>query len=650
MLARLTKSSLLWLALLSLFCPAVFSMDLGRAWVEPETGTVNEVGDWTVHYEVGQMGIAVGGGIRVQFPNAWFVHPWAKRKDVQTDNPELPHYVFARTNRVGAQLEVKIGKEGVDGQHDRFEKGFDVIVGGKDLLPGDRISVVFARTPVPVVAETDSIGVGVDAAGNKTFIPLDVFPEFTVKAAEAQKLLVLLPSHARVGESVQLRVVALDSRNNRADSYRGKIEITGMGLEERQTRLFSETDGGLYLTAVPCSQPGVFTVKVRDKRLAEGVPFESNPIQVTAEEIELKAYWGDLHSHCEISKDAIGKAETAFLNARDVFGLDFYALTDHTMGDKKSLDDWWEGILPEEWQLTQSLVRTFYEPHRFVTFLAYEWSCPAPYGHHNVYCRNDTEPFFDLKHHPTIEDLWARLENKQAFTVPHHTGIMWRGINSPFVDWSHQNDRLRPAVEIYSLHGASEYFNNPMKYEDFDFTPTTSNFGPYYARDGWAAGNYLGTVSGSDNHTAHPGQPYGGLTCILAPELTRDALFGAVMKRHTYATTGARILLDFEINGHMMGERFALASGEKPRITIEVVGTAPLEYVELMRFSGDGWTTACRWEPKADSRRAKVSWTDEDLSDARIYYCRLKQKGQFFGRDVMAWSSPIWVGDTFGNK
>ncbi len=156
------------------------------------------------------MGLSVGGGIRVQFPNAWFVHHWAKRKDVQTENPEIPHYVFGRTNRVGVRLEVKIGRERVDGQHDRFERGFDVTIREKDLLPGDSISVIFARTNVPLVAETDTIGVGVDAGGNETFVPLDVFPQFTVKAGKAQKLLILLPSHAEVGETVQLRVVALE--------------------------------------------------------------------------------------------------------------------------------------------------------------------------------------------------------------------------------------------------------------------------------------------------------------------------------------------------------------------------------------------------------------------------------------------------------
>src|SRR5207253_2770624 len=36
----------------------------------------------------------------------------------------------------------------------------------------------------------------------------------------------------------------------------------------------------------------------------------------------------------------------------------------------------------------------------------------------------------------------------------------------------------------------------------------------------------------------------GGLSCYFMPELTRDALFEALRKRHHYGTTGARIFLD----------------------------------------------------------------------------------------------------------
>ncbi len=41
----LNRLIVIGLLLLPWVCPAAFSMDLGRAWVEPESGTVNEVGD-----------------------------------------------------------------------------------------------------------------------------------------------------------------------------------------------------------------------------------------------------------------------------------------------------------------------------------------------------------------------------------------------------------------------------------------------------------------------------------------------------------------------------------------------------------------------------------------------------------------------------
>jgi hypothetical protein len=631
----------------SLLCISAlcFSMDLGRAWLEQGSATVNQMGDWTVHYEVGSMGIAVGGTLRIQFPHAWFVHPWGSPtvKDVQTGDADLPHYAYAKTNRQGARLEINIGKEGVDGQHDRWQKVFNITVKDQALMPGDRVTFTFAQTPVPLISETDEIMLAVDPGGNEIFIPLDKFPKFEIKPGNAEKLLVFLPSKGVVGEVLRLRVVALDAFNNRADSYREKVQLSCPTEDLDSAHVFSEAERGVYLSSIKFSRPGIHTVQVIDKELANGASFESNPIRVLDKEPELKLYWGDLHSHCGISKDGVGRAETAFLNAHDVFALDFYALTDHSVGDKIALNDWGEGITPQEWELTQSLVRTFNKPREFVTFLAYEWSSPAPYGHHNVFFKADGAPVFDLKHNRKIEELWAKLENWEAFTVPHHTAIMWRGINSPFVDWTHQNDRLRPAVEIYSLHGACEYFNNPMKYEDFDFTPTTSNFGPYYARDGWAAGNYVGTVAGSDNHTAHPGQPHGGLTCIMAPELTREALFDGIMKRHTYATTGARILLGFWINGRMMGERFALAEREPLQIKVEAVGTAPIEFVEVMRFGGKGWEVAHRVEPENEKRHLELSWIDEEREGKCIYYCRLKQKGKLYGRDVMAWSTPIWI-------
>ena len=43
-----------------------------------------------------------------------------------------------------------------------------------------------------------------------------------------------------------------------------------------------------------------------------------------------------------------------------------------------------------------------------------------------------------------------------------------------------------------------------------------------------------------------------------------------------------------------MGDRFKLTEGEKPEISVKVTGTAPLEYIEVMKYSnGESYT----WYP-----------------------------------------------------
>ena len=70
-----------------------------------------------------------------------------------------------------------------------------------------------------------------------------------------------------------------------------------------------------------------------------------------------------------------------------------------------------------------------------------------------------------------------------------------------------------------------------------------------------AQGYRVGILANSDGHkgrhgASHPGASlfgaYGGLSCLLAPDLTRAGLFEALRRRHHYATTGCRTLLNVE--------------------------------------------------------------------------------------------------------
>ena len=70
-------------------------------------------------------------------------------------------------------------------------------------------------------------------------------------------------------------------------------------------------------------------------------------------------------------------------------------------------------------------------------------------------------------------------------------------------------------------------------------------------------------------------------TAILARELTREAIFDALRHRHNYATTQARIVLDFRINGHIMGEEIEIEGD--PQIVVDVRGTDQIREVVLVR-------------------------------------------------------------------
>ncbi|MCA9688277.1 MAG: DUF3604 domain-containing protein, partial [Myxococcales bacterium] len=120
----------------------------------------------------------------------------------------------------------------------------------------------------------------------------------------------------------------------------------------------------------------------------------------------------------------------------------------------------------------------------------------------------------------------------------------------------------------------------------------------------------------SDGHKGRPGAEgpgagqfgiYGGLTCVLAEALTRPSVFAALRARRCYGTTGARVDLDFTVNGQPMGAAIQAEGEVAVRATVR--GAAPIEALELYR----GRDRLARARPPAfdrcsDSRRVRLTW------------------------------------------
>ena len=565
----------------------------------------------------------------------------------------MDNHVTSSCSRVGVSLKtwvedepgpevelVKNHRSGLDWRMSRYIYVTRVRIVEGNLQEGDTLSVIYGDTSGGskglragiISTRPEPIMVAVDTTGTGHFRIHPDRPTLVAHAGPAAELFVAGPSTLVQGKPAELLVSVVDANRNPADSYAGEVQLhlTHGQAEVPTTVRFVSKRGWERVRFVPTA-----TGIVRIHATAENgrLSAAGNPMKVFEHEPKLKVYWGDLHSHTHYSWDGVG--HNNFEYARDTSGLDFYAMTDHSA---PMIGKYTQGLALPTWAEYNALTEKYYEPGKFATIHAYECSLEAPYGHHNVYFRSGPGALRDDTD-VSLTELWDALIAGQSLTIPHHTGKM------PFpIFWYPHNSELDRNIEMYSAHGLSEHYDpeGPLSFEHSDFTdPSKSVRGPQYVVDAWMAGLQLSTIASSDDHRAHPGQPYFGLAAVSAPGLTREEIFDGLYNRHTYGTTGTKILLDFSVNGTSMGQKVTVAGS--PRLALEAHGTDLIERIEVLRYSKSDGTfktihTLLPYE-------YDINWTqsDQDFKEDSIYYVRLKQVGLVRNRIAMAWSSPIWV-------
>jgi hypothetical protein len=158
-------------------------------------------------------------------------------------------------------------------------------------------------------------------------------------------------------------------------------------------------------------------------------------------------------------------------------------------------------------------------------------------------------------------------------------------------------------------------------------------------RDALARGYKLGIVGSGDSHNGHPGRRdpgalTAGLMGVYAEELTRESIWKALQERRVYATSGARIIIDFHINNEIMGQIIPVGDEQTVRnITGRVIGTDVIKEVAIIK---NGSTL---YAEKGRGRDMTISYSDKTSVKAEdYYYLRAIQED-----DAIAWSSPVWL-------
>jgi len=317
-------------------------------------------------------------------------------------------------------------------------------------------------------------------------------------------------------------------------------------------------------------------------------------------------YWGDLHAHCSVSYGE-GSVEQALRRARQQ--LDFCSITGHaywpdmpTDRDRygEIIDYHTEGFdrLARNWDELLKKQAAGSQEGEFVVFPSFEWHS-LQYGDHNVYAPG---PGLDLRDAPDLRNLQQQAKRCSAVCIPHHIGYApgFRGL-----DWRHFDEKASPFVEIFSLHGCSESDAAPYPMLH-DMGPRN---GPSTAVAGWSLGHKFGVIASTDHHGGYPGSYGDGRLAVLAEELSRDAIWQALLERRVYAVTGDKIDARLWVDDAEIGS--VVPSGDRHHLRIQVQSSAALDRVELLkndcvyrRF----FPASTQPNERTDRYRLRVTW------------------------------------------
>ncbi len=466
-------------------------------------------------------------------------------------------------------------------------------------------------------------------------------------------LRVYAPSQVQVGEPFAILVRPEDKFGNVACERPGEL-VVRLGEEA----LVAECAGIDHsacarLETIVLDEPGVIRLQVEAP--GEGLSARANPIRCVRDlgEPDRMHYWGMIHGHTEFS-DGAGSIDHYFTYMRDACLLDFGAAGDHDHVFETS---------DEMWAMTQQATARYDEPDRFVTFLGYEWAKWRRNGDgdRNVYYLRDGRPMFrsDDGHSPSPPGLFRALQDETAIIIPHHSANIGN-----HCDWKDHDPEKERLVEIFSEWGCSErsvnegnvYVMRPSRErpDQIDSGEVPEGFVGRALALGWR----VGFTAGGDDHMAHPGDETKrgghpprcpGLLAVRASAKTREAIWEALYERNCYGTSGARMIIDFSLDGAPMGSELRLADHpallDRRRLSVTVHGTAAIEKIEIVRNNADVFTY------EGHSEDESFEWEDtEPFDDVALppaphwdtafcfYYLRVTQSD-----GEMAWVSPIWV-------
>lgn len=560
-------------------------------------------------YTAGTYGIDDTGGIKIVFRLA------NDQSRIQLDQPQEPGYTTVELPD-HAEAEVIYDNRG----HKRpWYKMLQIKLVKGNLKKGDiiRIRIGDRRYGSPglrmqTFCQNDfEFRTFVDVFSNQNYLPLPNSPQVKIVSGKPVNWIAVLPTLIQSDDNFRLCLKCEDKWGNPSDKIEKTVFLrSSMPVINLPEKLdFIPGKATVVLEELGVRSDGLLKITLHDK---EGALLASSNIMRVENKLERRHFWGDLHGQ---SNETVGtnSAHDYFQFARDYAFLD---MTGHQGNDFQITGSFWKHL--------DELADEFHDPYRFITLPGYEWSGNSGLGgDRNVYFLSEGATIYRSSHalvpdEPDEDVACYRadilFDSLVKSPVP---SVVFAHVGGRYANLSAGHDgRIEHAMEIHSAWGTFEW----LLHESFEL------------------GHRVGVVCHSDDHKGRPGAAYpgaslfgsyGGLTCYLMPELTREALFEAIRRRHHYGTTGARIFMDvrarfgnsallyqrdpqwFDVDAEPVSEAImgdiVQVSGDKASISVEIDCAVPIERIELYEGT-DLLETVRQFDTRELQSRIRVIW------------------------------------------
>src|SRR5450830_971962 len=331
-------------------------------------------------------------------------------------------------------------------------------------------------------------------------------------------------------------------------------------------------------------------------------------------------YFGGIHSHTNLS-DGTGTPQQAYDSAK-VAGADFMAVTDHSNwfdGDSATVAADLAGGPSTEWATLKAAADANNVPGTFVGIAGYEMTWSGGPGHINTF---NTVGYATRTHTAmTLTAYYAQLaQYPQSISQLNHPGTTF-GTFDDFGHWTAEADAVVDLVEVGNgegpVHGAG-YFPSYQYYQ--------------MALDkGW----HVAPSNNQDNHKGNWMFANDARTVVLAPELTRDAIFEAIRQKRVYATEDKDLRVTYYLNGAVMGSSLDNPSTLDFSITFGDAETTDI--ITKVSIIANGGVVVASTNPNTNQGTWNFTMPTDPYS---FYYVRIDQADT----DV-AVTAPVWTGD-----